>query len=118
MPNEHAGDRASDSANANKVQTHASPHPTNIVTDSLLIVNGSNAGARIALMKGTTLIGEDGNPIICIQKSAGHFSVSAIDATVLVTHNGDPLPPAPKHIGHKDSICFLDSELICELDTD
>jgi len=90
--------------------------PTILSTDSLLVVRGNHPGARIALTAGKTVLGEDGNPIICIRKSFGHFSVSTADATVLVTHNGDPLPPAPKGIRNNDSICFRDTELICELD--
>jgi len=90
--------------------------PAILSTDSLLVVRGNHPGARIALTAGKTVLGEDGNPIICIRKSFGHFSVSSADATVLVTHNGDPLPPAPKGIRNNDSICFRDTELICELD--
>lgn len=85
--------------------------------DCLVVTRGHHPGARIAIADTTTVIGEHGKQMIKVERQDQIFTVSAVDATILVTHNGDPLPPVPKQVKHQDILRFADTELMCVLST-
>ena len=91
--------------------TPAQPNPN----QCLVVKRGPYPGAKIPLTKASTIIGDHGKRLISIVHTNDMFRVAAADATVLVTRNGDPLPPVPKRIEDQDILRFRDFEIVCRL---
>lgn len=79
----------------------------------LVITHGPHPGAKVALDTPTTILGDNGKRIISIRQADFGYLVKAEDPTILVTHNGDPLPPVAKPVQNHDVLRFSDLELIC-----
>lgn len=77
------------------------------------MTRGPHPGAKIALTMPRTILGDGGQRIVSVRQADFGYLVKAEDPTILVTHNGDPLPPVAKPIQNHDVLRFADVELIC-----
>ena len=78
----------------------ASPLPLG----SIEVLNGANAGKKLALAKPLTTLGSPGVLVVVIQRQVAGYVISHIEGTVSGTVNGEPIVKQPRPLCDGDAL--------------
>lgn len=79
---------------------------------SLVILAGPNAGATIILTDVETIVGMNGERWLKLTQTSGEVLIEVVDPTVMVTRNGQPLPPTAIALVDGDTLGVHDFEIV------
>jgi len=84
---------------------------------SLVILAGPNAGSTLVLTDEETIVGMSGERWIKLTLKDADVLIEVLDPTVLVTRNGQPLPPSPTTLADGDTLGARDFEMVFNTNT-
>jgi hypothetical protein len=71
---------------------------------SIEVLNGANAGKKLALAKPLTTLGSPGVLVVVIQRQAAGYGISHIEGAVSGTVNGEPIVKQPRLLADGDAL--------------
>ena len=78
--------------------------PAPLPLASIEIMNGANAGKKLALTKALTTLGSPGVLVVAIQRQAGGYAIAHIDGAGSGLVNGEAIGKTPRALLHGDAL--------------